>query len=111
VWQLIAEYDGFTGAQVVAGVKQALACHPVTIEDDDYVVENEFAPAANDDAQYGFCAGYGGSKKFVRCVMLLAHGNRVTAITTKDTKSSGPKTQLALLEKVSPVYGAAFAKD
>lgn len=111
VWQLIAEYDGFTGAQVVDGVKQALACHQVTIEDGDYVVESEFAPAAKADAQYGFCAGYEGSKKLVRCVLLLAHGNRVTAITTKDTGSSGPKTQLALLAKVSPVYAAAFAKD
>ncbi|HEY3712166.1 MAG TPA: hypothetical protein VGL64_22510 [Amycolatopsis sp.] len=112
VWQLIAEYDGFTGAQVVAGVaKQALACHTVTIEDGDYVVENEFAPVGKADAQYGFCAGYEGSKKLVRCVLLLAHGNRVTAITTKDTGSSGPKTQLALLAKVSPVYAAAFAKD
>ena len=111
VWQLIAEYDGFTGAQVVDGVKQALACHQVTIEDGDYVVENEFAPAAKADAQYGFCAGYEGSKKLVRCVMLLAHGNRVTTITTENPKSSGPKTQLALLAKVSPAYGAAFAKD
>ncbi|SEO84518.1 hypothetical protein [Amycolatopsis saalfeldensis] len=111
VWQLIAEYDGLTGTQVVDGVKQALACHRVTIEDAGYVVLTEFTPAEKADAQYGFCAGYEGSKTLVRCVMVLAHGNRVTALTTKDPESSGPKTQLALLNKVAPVYSAAFAKD
>ncbi|MEV4598091.1 hypothetical protein AB0K15_11855 [Amycolatopsis sp. NPDC049253] len=108
--QLMAEYDGVTGAEVVDGVKNALSCRKVTIDDEEFTKLGEFTVPKVADDQYGFCVSLQGSGRFVRCVLLLAMGDRAEALTISNRDSSDAKAQQAVLKKVAPVFAEALAR-
>ncbi|NED45296.1 hypothetical protein [Amycolatopsis sp. SID8362] len=106
-YQLVAEYAGVTGADVVASVKQATACRKATFHDEQFAIVGDFSVPGLSDPQAGFCAnlrpGY-----LVRCVLVLGHGNRATSITFEGKWSDSVKAVKALATKTAPLYVAAF---
>ncbi|MGW4486311.1 hypothetical protein ACWEOE_21000 [Amycolatopsis sp. NPDC004368] len=107
--QLVAEYDGYSGAQVVAGVKNALACGHVTVHDLDFASVSEFAVPKVADAQYGFCASPTDPIGARICVLVLGKGDRAEATMYTNTdwvdKAGEP-----VLKKVAPVFAEALGR-
>ncbi|MEU4670026.1 hypothetical protein AB0F91_19065 [Amycolatopsis sp. NPDC023774] len=108
--QLMAEYDGVTGTEVVDGVKNALSCRKVTIDDEEFTKLGEFTVPKVADDQYGFCVSLEGTGSFVQCVLLLAQGDRAEALTISNRDSSDAKAQQAALKKIAPVFAEALAR-
>jgi hypothetical protein len=108
--QLVAEYAGVTGADVVASVKQAIACRKTTFRDEQFSIVGDFSVPGLGDPQAGFCAnqrpGY-----LVRCVLILGHGNRATSITFTGKWSDSLKAVKALATKTAPLYVGAFDRQ
>jgi len=108
--QLVAEYAGVTGADVVASVKQAIACRKATFHDEQFPIVGDFSVPGLADPQAGFCANQRPGF-LVRCVLVLGHGNRATSITFEGKWSDSLKAVKALATKTAPLYVAAFDRD
>ncbi|MEU4252254.1 hypothetical protein AB0F15_33025 [Amycolatopsis sp. NPDC026612] len=110
VHQLVGEYPGLAGADVVAGVKQATTCGKVTLEHEQFSIVGDFSVPGLADPQAGFCAnlrtGY-----LVRCVLVLGRADRATSITFAGAWNDGLKAVKALATKAAPMYAAAFDRD
>ena len=110
VHQLVGEYAGMTGADVVAGVKQATTCGKVTFEHEQFSIVGDFSVAGLADPQAGFCADLRTSN-LVHCVLVLGHANRATSITFAGAWNDSLKAVKALATKTAPLYAAAFDRD
>ncbi|WP_037359497.1 hypothetical protein [Amycolatopsis orientalis] len=123
--QRLAEYQGYTGEQVVSGLDKALACGKSVSEDHDLAivtrfsthgkglpegseltVKTRFSVPGTADPQLGFCGQYA-EAHMVSCVLVLARGDRVLAVTTSDSHMSMPKQQ-AEVTRLAPTFLAAF---
>ncbi|MEV0070263.1 hypothetical protein [Amycolatopsis sp. NPDC050768] len=108
--QLVAEYDGYTGAQVVDGVKKALACGHVTVQHLDFASVSEFTAPKVADAQYGFCAAPTEPIGVRICVLVLGKGDRAEALVFKNIDWVDKAGQ-SVLKKVAPVFAEALARS
>lgn len=108
--QLVAEYDGYTGAQIVAGVKKALACGHVTIKDEDFGSIGEFTAPKVADAQYGFCAAPTDGIKVNVCVLVIANGDRAESLVYKGKFGTGKAAGQAVVKKVAPLFADALGR-
>ncbi|WIX76270.1 hypothetical protein QRX50_33025 [Amycolatopsis carbonis] len=107
--QLVAEYDGYSGAQIVDGVKKALACGHVTVQDLDFKSVSEFPAPKVADAQYGFCAAPTERIGVRICVLVLGTGDRAESLVFKNTDWVDRAGQ-SVLKKVAPVFAEALAR-
>ncbi|MFI5606620.1 hypothetical protein [Amycolatopsis sp. NPDC051903] len=107
--QLVAEYDGYTGAQVVDGVKKALACGHVTVRDLDFTSVSEFTAPKVAEAQYGFCAAPTERIGVRICVLVLGKGDRAESLLFKNTDWIDKEGQ-SVLKKVAPLFAEALGR-
>ncbi|MEW2499462.1 hypothetical protein AB0878_03150 [Amycolatopsis sp. NPDC047767] len=107
--QLVAEYDGYTGAQVVAGVKKALACGHVTVQHLDFGSVSEFTAPKVADAQYGFCAAPTDPIGVRICVLVLGKGDRAESLVFTNTDWVD-KPGRSVLAKVAPLFAEALGR-
>jgi hypothetical protein len=110
VSQLVGEYAGVTGADVVASVKQATACGKVTFEHEQFSIVSDFSVPGLVDPQAGFCASLR-VNSLVHCVLVLGRGNRATSIVFAGAWDDSLKVVKALATKTAPLYAAAFDRD
>ncbi|MFE3175280.1 hypothetical protein ACFXPA_14145 [Amycolatopsis sp. NPDC059090] len=128
VRQRLAEYEGFTGSQVVSGLDKALSCgktvsgdHDLAVvsrfsshgkglpEDAELTVKSRFSVPGTGDPQLGFCGQFA-EARMAGCVLVLAHGNRVLAVAATDYQMS-MAAQQAELKRLVPAFVAAFDQD
>jgi hypothetical protein len=107
VHQLVGEYAGVTGADVVASVKQATSCRKVTFEHQQLSIVGDFSVPGLTDPQVGFCANLRAGS-LVHCVLILGHANRATAITFAGAWDDNVKAVKALATRLAPVYATAL---
>ncbi|MEV6823392.1 hypothetical protein [Amycolatopsis sp. NPDC051102] len=110
VHQLVGEYAGLTGADVVASVKQAISCRTVTIQDEQYSIVGDFSVPGLADPQAGFCASLR-THSLVHCVLVLGHANRATSITFAGAWNDNLKAVKAFATRTAPLYVPAFERD
>jgi hypothetical protein len=108
--QLVGEYEGASGADVVASVKQAIACRKATFEDEQFSIVGDFSVSGLADPQAGFCANLR-MNNLVRCVLVLGRGDRATSITFAGTWDDSLKAVKALAAKTAPAFVTAFDRD
>ncbi|MGW7537689.1 hypothetical protein [Amycolatopsis sp. NPDC054798] len=101
VWQLAAEYDGYTGEQVLSAVDQALNCGKA--------VALRFSAPGVGDPQLGFCQRFR-EARMSSCALVFAHGERVLAIRT-DSTTTDAVAQQSELKRLAPVFAATFDRD
>ncbi|WP_370936978.1 hypothetical protein [Amycolatopsis sp. cg13] len=104
VWQLAAEYEGYSGEQVLAGVGAALSCG-----DAESGVPQRFSVSGVADPQLGFCRRFRGPR-MSSCALVFARGDRVLAIRT-DSTTADAAAQQAELKRLAPTFVAAFDQD
>ncbi|MEU4674663.1 hypothetical protein AB0F91_43635 [Amycolatopsis sp. NPDC023774] len=107
--QRVGRYEGISGAQVIEDVRKALPCPSATPENTAFGIVEEFSLPKVAEAQYGFCDGAEGLPGAGECVLLLAHGDRVTSISTSHYPHH-PDTARELLRKAAPIFAAALSK-
>ncbi|WP_116200619.1 hypothetical protein [Amycolatopsis circi] len=126
--QRLAEYEGYTGEQVVSGLDKALGCgktasgdHDLAFvtrfsshgkglpEDSELTVKTRFSVPGVADPQLGFCGQFA-EAHVASCVLVLARGNRVLAVTTTDDRAGqvSMAAQQAELKRLVPTFAAAF---
>lgn len=129
--QRLAEYAGYTGSQVVSGLDKALGCgktvsgdHDLAFvsrfsshgkglpEDAELTVKTRFSVPGSGDPQLGFCGQFA-EARMASCVLVLAHGNRVLAVTATDRQpgQASMAAQQAELKRLVPAFAAAFDQD
>lgn len=114
VHQWVASYNGVTGADVVAGVKQALPCSTPaddTLPDTKYVEEPNIPRAPGVDAQFAFCpeALQG---PLSDCYLVTAQGNLVSGVDLTRLDQGVDRQALHdQLVKVAAAANASLAKD
>ncbi len=105
--QLVGEYPGQTGADVVASVKKATSCRKATFKGEQLPIVEDFAVPGLVDPQAGFCAAQR-AHYLVRCVLVLGHGDRATAITFSGDWNDSLSSVRALAAKTAQVFVTAF---
>ncbi|MBB2505754.1 hypothetical protein [Amycolatopsis echigonensis] len=129
--QRLAEYEGYTGQQVVAGLDKALACgktvsadHNLAFvtrfskhgkglpENSELTVKTRFSVPGTTDPQLGFCGQFAEART-TGCVLVLARGNHVLAVATTDYQAGqvSMAAQQAELTRLAPTFIAAFDQD
>ncbi|PKV97365.1 hypothetical protein ATK30_8346 [Amycolatopsis echigonensis] len=109
VRQVLAEYRGYSGEQVVTGLGQALGCGKAVIEDEELAVKTRFSVPGVADPQLGFCGQFR-SVRVAACVLVLAHGYRALAVTSSGWRANAAEQQ-AELKRLAPTFATAFDKD
>lgn len=100
-WQLAAEYDGYTGEQVLSAVGKALSCADATAP--------RFSALGVSDPQLGFCRRFREARTS-SCALVFAHGDRVLALRT-DSTTTDAAAQQAELKRLAPTLVAAVDQD
>ncbi|WP_134661480.1 MULTISPECIES: hypothetical protein [unclassified Amycolatopsis] len=106
--ELLAEYRGFSGEQVVSGLRTALDCGSAVVEGRRLAVKSRFSVAGVADPHFGFCGQL--NARVAGCVLVFAHGNRVLALTAAGWLASAEEQQ-AELKRLAPTFTAAFDQD
>ncbi|MFD2472266.1 lipoprotein [Amycolatopsis silviterrae] len=106
--ELVAEYQGYSGEQVVSGLGKALDCGTAVVEDEELAVKTRFSVPGG-DPQLGFCGQFRGTR-ITACALVLAHGNRVLAVTAAGWRATSAEQQ-AELKRLAPTFAAAFDQD
>ncbi len=129
--QRVAEYAGYTGEQVVSALDKALGCgktvsgdHDLAVvtrfsshgkglpDDAELTVKARFSVPGAADPQLGFCGQFADARA-ASCVLVLARGDRVLAVTTTDYQAGrvSMAAQQAELTRLVPTFAAAFDQD
>ncbi|WP_406632252.1 hypothetical protein [Amycolatopsis sp. WGS_07] len=106
--ELLAEYQGYSGEQVVSGLGKALDCGTAVVEDEELAVKTRFSVPGG-DPQLGFCGQFRGTR-IAACALVLAHGNRVLALTAAGWRATWMEQQ-AELKRLAPAFAAVFDQD
>ncbi|UKD57777.1 hypothetical protein L3Q65_13970 [Amycolatopsis sp. FU40] len=108
IGELLAEYRGFSGEQVVSGLRTALDCGNAVVEGRRLAVKSRFSFPGVDDPHLGFCGQF--NARVAGCVLVFAHGNRVLALTAAGWLATA-EDQQAELKRLAPTFTAAFDQD
>ncbi|MYW93599.1 hypothetical protein G3I59_24040 [Amycolatopsis rubida] len=108
IGQLLAEYRGFSGEQVVSGLRAALNCGVAVVEERRLAVKSRFSLPGVTDPHLGFCGQF--NARVAGCVLVLAHGDRVLALTAAGWLATAEEQQ-AELKRLAPTFTAAFDRD
>ncbi|WP_158688051.1 MULTISPECIES: hypothetical protein [Actinomycetes] len=106
VHQLLAQYQGYSGEQVVSGLGKALDCGKAVVEGEQLAVKTRFSVPGVADPQLGFCGQFR-SVRVAACVLVLAHGDRALAVTSIGWRANIAEHQ-AELKRLAPAFVAAF---
>lgn len=109
IQQLLAEYRGYSGEQVVSGLGKALDCGKAVVEDEELAVKTRFTVPGVADPQLGFCGQFR-SVRVAGCVLVLARGDRALALTSVGWRANAAEQQ-AELKRLAPAFAAAFDQD
>ncbi|WP_409464549.1 hypothetical protein [Amycolatopsis sp. GA6-003] len=109
VQQLLAQYQGYSGEQVVSGLGKALDCGKAVVEGEQLAVKTRFSVPGVADPQLGFCGQFR-AVRVAGCVLVLAHGDRALAVTSIGWRANAAEHQ-AELKRLAPTFAAAFDQE
>ncbi len=109
VWQLAAEYEGYSGEQLLSTVDKALNCGDAAAHDRELGAPPRFSVLGVADPQLGFCRRFR-EAGLSSCAWVFAHGDRVLAIRT-DSTTTGAAEQQTELKRLAPAFVAVFDQD
>lgn len=112
--QVIARYEGISGADVVAGIKKALSCGTVISDDGSWIVSDEVSlpKLAGADNQYAFCAEIRRGVPVGHCYLLLSSGDRATVLSQPIiTGKDGVAQTRKLFAAIAPVFAVALGRS
>jgi hypothetical protein len=111
--QLMARYEGISGAEVITAIKKALSCGTVTSKDLAFTLTGEtpLPKVAGADNQYAFCGTVPGGIGLNRCYLLLSSGDKATVLTKMGDLKAGVAPARKLLAALAPAFAAALARS
>ncbi|WP_037805975.1 hypothetical protein [Amycolatopsis sp. VC5-11] len=103
VWQLAAQYEGYSGEQMVTVLEESLSCSKYPD------LATRFSVSGLADRHLAFCRRFW-EPRLTSCVLVLGRGDRLLAVRTGSSSVAAPVLQ-AKLKQLAPMFAAAFDRD